>query len=239
MEHILLSGLTSGDRAPTRSAGNAVYEDLRNRILRLELKPDAVLSRNELAKTYSVSLTPIREALQALEQDGLVRIRPQSSTVVTRIDPKQLRENQFLRESVEVEVVRRLAENPVPGVLERARAYLDMQAALNGDASQSDLFTDLDRSFHRTLFEGAGVVEIHELVSRGQGHLARCQRLELPWSGKMDIILKAHRDILDGMEKQDPQAAMDAMRRHLTGTYNRIAVLRESHPEFFPADASA
>ena len=69
-----------------------VYEDLRKRIITLDLPPDTTLSRSELTDTYEVSQTPIREAMQLLKQEGLVRIYPQSKTVVTRIDVPQIYE---------------------------------------------------------------------------------------------------------------------------------------------------
>ncbi len=221
------------ERIMPRSAGDTVYEDLRSRILRLDLPPDTTLSRNDLARQYNVSLSPIREALQALEHDGLVHIRPQSGTVVTRIDQRQLRQTQFLRVAVETELVRRLAENPPVVAVNRAQAIVDMQATLAEDLDQMDLFSELDRSFHRTLFEAADIEDVYNMVARRLGHLSRCQRLELPWAGKMQSIVTAHREILAGITQKDPEAAAHAMRLHLTGTINRIEGLQDKHPEFF------
>lgn len=221
------------DRPVSRSAAETVYEALRARILSFDLPPDRVLGRAELAAQYRVSLTPVREALQALEQDGLVRIRPQSGTVVTRIDADALRQNHFLRISTETEVVRRMAEAPSEAALRRAQAIVDMQKALSADTRQMDLFSDLDRGFHRSLFEAVGVEEIHRMIVRRQGHLARCQRLELPFSGKMVSIVEAHQAVLDAIGQGDPQAAAEAMRRHLTGTITRLEGLREAHPDYF------
>ncbi len=225
--------MISADRLTSPTAVDAVYQDLRGRILRLELKPDAVLVRNDLATQYKVSLTPIREALQLLEQDGLVRILPQSGTLVTRIDPDALEQAHFLRISTEVEVARRLAIDPAPASLKRAQAIVDMQAALIGDADQMDMFSELDRSFHRTLFEGAGVEKIYAMVARRQGHMARCQRLELPQAGRMETIVEAHRDIIRGIAAGDAEQAAAAMRNHLTGTINRVDSIRAANLDYF------
>ncbi|PRX35429.1 DNA-binding transcriptional regulator, GntR family [Meinhardsimonia xiamenensis] len=215
------------------SAAQNVYEALRRRIINLDLEPDRVLNRRELAAEYGVSLMPIREALQLLEQDGLVRIRPQSGTVVTRIDLAQLRENQFLRIAVESEVVRQLAATRPEATLARARAIIDMQSVLAGDLAQMDLFTELDRNFHRTLFEGVGMERLHAMLARRLGHLTRCQRLELPRAGKMHEIIAAHSAILEGIEAGQAEAAAEAMRRHLTGTIQRLDLLCREHPDFF------
>ncbi|SMX50438.1 GntR family transcriptional regulator [Maliponia aquimaris] len=219
--------------AEGRAIPQSVYETLRRRIVNVELPPGTALSRKDLAAEFGVSLMPIREALQQLEQDGLVRIRPQSGTVVTRIDQAQLRENQFLRMAVEIEVVRSLAQTPDADALDRAQAVVDMQAVLVGDVSRMDMFLDLDRAFHRTLFEGVGMGRLHAMVGRRQGHLARCQRLELPRAGKMQDIVAAHREILRAIRSRDPEAAAAAMRRHLTGTIQRVESLRLEHPGYF------
>lgn len=228
---------SSGAPVTAPTAPDRVYADLRQRILRLDLPPDATLGRAELAAAYSVSQTPVREALQRLEQDGLVLIYPQSKTTVSRIDVRQLWETHFLRVAVETEVVRRLAETPGADAVQRARAILRMQRALIEGGEEMDMFSDLDRSFHRTLFEGVGMGSLHAMVTRRMGHLYRCQRLELPRQGKMQDIVDAHQSILDALAAGDADAAAQAMRRHLSGTITRIDTLRADHPDFFTGDA--
>lgn len=217
----------------TGAAGQQVYETLRRRILEFELPPDATLSRTDLAAEFGVSQTPIREAMHELEQDGLIRIYPQSRTVVTRIDVKQLHETQFLRVAVECEVVRRLAKAHRPETVRRARGILDMQGTLVGKIDQMDLFDELDRAFHQTLFEGVGMAGINATVQRRLGHLSRCQRLELPREGKMATIHGQHLAVLDGIKAGDGDAAAEAMRAHLSGTISRIASLRQEFPDYF------
>lgn len=223
---------------PAVSAAQRVYEALRRQIIALDMPPGTVLARNDLTVRFGVSQTPIREALQKLEQDGLVRIYPQSRTVVRRIDVKQLNETHFLRVAVECEVVRRLAKAPPADVIRRARAIVQMQNTLVGDIAQMDMFNDLDRSFHQTLYRGVGVGSIQDMVTSKLGHLARCQRLELPKEGKMANIVAAHVAILDAIETGNPETADEAMRRHLSGTIARVDDLRAENPDFFTQDAS-
>ena len=215
------------------SAAQRVYEVLRQEIISLALPPGTVLSRPDLSERFGVSQTPIRDALQKLEQEGLVRIQPQSKTLVRRIDIKQLFETHFLRVSVECEVVRRLAQNPHDYVVKRARAIVDMQKALVGQVEQMDMFNQQDRMFHRTLFDGAGAGSIHDLLAGKTGQLARCQRLDLPKKGKMATIIADHTAILDGIESGNPEMAAAAMRQHLSGTIQRVETLRAEHPDFF------
>lgn len=224
---------TRSGGSKTGGAPDRVYRQLRERILNFDLPPGASLSRNEIAENYGVSQAPVREALQALEEDGLVLIIPQSRTLVSQIDVKQLYETQFLRVAVECEVVRRLADAQKSETIERARTILRMQSTLEGEMDKMDLFNELDRSFHETLFEGAGMSRINEMVRRKMGHLARCQRLELPVKGKMETILRQHAKVIEGLEAGDAQRAAAAMNEHLSGTISRVEKLREEFPDYF------
>ncbi|SPF80047.1 GntR family transcriptional regulator [Pseudoprimorskyibacter insulae] len=215
------------------SAAQRVYEDLRERIVTLELPPETTLSRSDLARTYGVSQTPIREAMQKLEQDGLIRIYPQSRTEVSRIDVKELREAHFLRVALECEVVRRLAVMEDRSALEQALAISEMQVALRNKPDQFRMFSDLDKAMHRVLFEAVGMRALYELLARKLGHLARCQRLELPRKGKVDTILDQHRAVMDALVARDPEAAVEAMRVHVSGTITRIEKLQHEFPDYF------
>lgn len=215
------------------SAAQRVYEHLRQRIVSMELLPGAALSRNELAREYGVSQTPIRDAMQRLEQDGLLRIYPQSRTVVSQIDVNQLHETQFLRVALETEVVRRLAERPSKPHLDRARTLLRMQEAIADDPDQFPMFNNLDRAFHRTLFEAVNAPNLYQHMASRSGHLARCQRLDLERSGKTRMILDGHRAILEAIGSGDPDAAAQALRYHVSDTILRIESLRDAHPDYF------
>lgn len=222
----LRGGLGAG--APDR-----VYTALRERILSFDLPPGAVLSRSEIAREYGMSQTPVRDALQRLGQDGLVRIYPQSKTIVAPIDSQQLSETHFLRVAVETEVVRRLARNTDQTALKRTKGIVKMQRALMETGDQMDLFAELDRDFHRSLFEAVGMVSLHEMLTDRLGHLYRCQRLELPREGKARNIVEAHEAILAGIESGDSEQAARAVHAHLSGTISRVESIRAEYPDYF------
>src|SRR6476469_7383958 len=92
-----------------RQAAPQVFERLRGMIITLALPPGSALSRAELAAQFGVSSTPIRDALMRLEEEGLVDVFPQYATVVSRIDVRLAQQAHFLRQAVELEIVRGLA----------------------------------------------------------------------------------------------------------------------------------
>ena len=93
----------------SRQVAVQVYEILRERILAVELAPGALLVRGDIQEEFGVSQTPVRDALLRLQEEGLVDIFPQHATLVSRIDIGHARQAQFLRLSLELEAVRRLA----------------------------------------------------------------------------------------------------------------------------------
>ncbi len=225
-------GLTVG---ATQSAAARALDSLRQRIISMDLPPDTVLSRSDLAAEYNVSQTPLREALQKLESEGLVDIYPQSRTVVTRIDPVQIREAHFLRLAVETEVLRRLADAAEPALVSRLKTLVALQEALAGNPSEIPAFQELDELFHQTLLAGAGQPGLYALLRSRSGHLNRLRRLDLPGEGKIRHILQGHRAIVTALEGRDPQAAQEAIRGHLSQTLSRLDLLRGQHPQFFTA----
>lgn len=210
-----------------------VYDSLRQRIITLDLPPDATLSRTDLTGTYDVSQTPIREAMQRLKQDGLVRIYPQSKTVVTRIDVPQIYEAHFLRVALETEAVRRLADGCDISTITRARSIIRMQEAVADDPGQLAIFQELDELFHQTLFAGLDRSGLHQLVRERSGHLERVRRLHLPEQGKILNILEGHRRIIEAIAAKDPDAAIAAIRDHLSRTVARVEDLRREFPDYF------
>ena len=225
--------LATSPASTSVSASARIYADLRRRIVALDLPPDTVLDRSELAAAYQVSQSPIRAAMLRLEQDGLVVAFPQSRTVVTRLDRSRIVQEHFLRVAVECEVVRRLAEHADPDSIVRLRGYLRLQEAIVEDLDQMALFKQLDDAFHEALFEAVGQPGLHSHIASRSSHLARIRTLDLPGEGKMRAVFEGHRQVLDASEDGDGIAAADAMRKHLSGTIERVPAIVAESPHYF------
>ncbi len=229
--YTVLGGLAGGPGS--QSAAGRTLDALRQRIITLDLPPETVLSRIELAQHYDVSQTPLREALQKLEAEGLVDIYPQSRTVVTRIDTTKMHEAHFLRLAVETEVLRRLSHECDATSLSRLKVILTLQEELSGSLAELPAFQELDEVFHQTLMAAAGQPGLHALLRSRSGHLNRVRRLDLPNEGKIRRILDGHRAIIAAIEAKDEAAALTAIRDHLSQTVSRVEALRAKYPSYF------
>ena len=218
----------------SRHAAPQVFERLRDMILSLELAPGTVLSRAELAAQFGLSQTPIRDALIKLGEEGLVDIFPQHATVVSRIDAAAARQAQFLRRSIEAEVVRTLAGRADAALVAQLRAQIGVQAALMGGSAYLE-FIAADRAFHRLMYVAAGVPDLFDLVRQRSGHLDRLRMLNLPSVGKQRAIVRDHRRIVDAIAGGDAEAAQASLRDHLSGTLGQIDAIRLANPNYFTA----
>jgi len=230
------------DTAPSAPLGSSVaqiHEVLRSRIVTFDLPPGARLSRSDLAERFGVSASPLREAIQLLELEGLVATFRQSRTVVTHIDPGLLRQEQFLRAGIECEVVNALAAMPDKQGLRKASAILRMQKVLIEEPDQIDLFRKLDDDFHAELFHAAGRSALHDLLRQMTSQMARLRMLDLPSEGKLASIVALHEEILAAILAGDRHAAADAMRRHLSGTIARLPAIMAQYPDYFLRDPQA
>jgi DNA-binding GntR family transcriptional regulator len=214
-----------------RQAAPQVFERLRGMIIALELPPGSPLSRAELAVQFGVSSTPIRDALMRLEEEGLVDVFPQYATVVSRVDVRLAQQAHFLRQALELEIVRALAvshdEAFVAGLNETIARQ--QQFAKAGDFEK---FMTADNEFHARLYAATDKQDIWSLVRSRSGHIDRLRRLHLPSPGKAQDIVRHHRLIAKAIEAGDPDQAQKHLRTHLSGTLSELTRIRARYPEY-------
>lgn len=96
--------------AEGENLGLQAYNRLREDIIRMELPPGALLSEGALAESLGLSRTPVREALQRLEREYLVEIRPRRGISVTQVDVAGQLQLLELRRTVEMRLLVRGTE---------------------------------------------------------------------------------------------------------------------------------
>lgn len=218
----------------TRQTAPQVFEILREQIIAVTLAPGDVLSRPLLATHFGVSQTPIRDALQKLADEGLVDIFAQHATVVSRIDITAAMQVQFLRKSIEIEILKTLCKLPTAAhlkLMQDLRNLLKLQARTIAPLDHG-LLAQLDQSMHHTLYVAAGVEPLWDLVRQRSGHIDRLRRLNLPKRGKAKSVLSDHQAIVEALEKRNTTAAEKALRAHLAGTLAFVDEIKHQYPEW-------
>lgn len=216
-----------------RSRAEAVYDQLRWMIVTLELKPGEVLLERELCAKFTVSRTPVREAVLRLAEHGLVVIAPQHATYVAGIDARAVRQAHFLRSNLELPVIRLLCRQDGTNLTQaRAVVALQKQAMRNVDFRQ---FIPLDDSFHHALFVLAGMGELWSVIHARKAHLDRIRFLQAPAPGKIPLLVEEHEAILDAIAAKDGEKAEKILRSHIAGAVLYMEELLLLQPELFLA----
>ena len=166
-----------------------------------------------------------------LEEEGLVDIFPQHATRVREIDIGSARNAHFLRLALELEIARKLARQGDSELLARLRSLIETQRTC-WERQDIDGFVAADQEFHRSMFSAAKVGPLWHTLRARSGNMDRLRRLHLPLNGKADTVLQEHADVVDALEKCDPDLAQDRVRRHLGGTLSQLIELQKTYPQY-------
>ena len=214
-----------------RQAAPQVFERLREMIVSLTLPPGSALSRAALAAQFGVSSTPIRDALMRLEEEGLVDVFPQHATVVSRIDVRLAQQAHFLRQALELEIVKALAQEHSDTLMDALSGIVALQQKF-AKAGDFEKFMAADNDFHAQLYAATGNRALWDLVRSRSGHIDRLRRLHLPSPGKAQDILRHHKLIVAAIGANQPDEAQRHLRQHLSGTLGYLAEIRARFPEY-------
>jgi len=225
----------TGSDASEETMALRVVGALRDEIVTMALKPGDVISESDIAGRYGVSRQPVREAFIRLAQQGLLLIRPKRATVVKKISPDGVRQSRFIRESIEVEIIRRVAGRP--GDAEAVLAELIAGQEEASAAADSLRFHTLDELFHRTLARLAGVEYAWQLIDDHKMQLDRVRFMTLGVSSSR-VAIGEHKIIAAAVAAGDSAAAEAAMRAHLARAEVLLSQTIADHPDYFEGQAS-
>ncbi|RUM98196.1 GntR family transcriptional regulator [Pseudaminobacter arsenicus] len=205
---------------------------LRDRIVRTELLPGEVISETEIARSYDVSRQPVREAFIKLAEAGLVQIRPQRGTMITPISTEAVMDARFVREAIEADVVKLVAERSDQAVRTELLRQIEQQKRVADD--DSDGFVKLDELFHRTLAEMAGKAYAWRVVEDVKAQMDRVRYLSVE-KPHVRLLISQHEAIATAITRNDVAAAESAMRAHLREILKSLPAVAKARPELFNA----
>jgi GntR family transcriptional regulator, rspAB operon transcriptional repressor len=219
-------------RLPRITTAVAIYRHLHAAILSMSVLPGMALQDKILCAQFSVSRTPVREALIRLAEDELVDIFPQSGTFVSRIKAAAIPEALDIRQALESITVGRATEHCTAQDLQRLDTVLEVQATLAA-AGNTAGFHEADELFHETIGDISQHRGIWRLVKQVKVQIDRTRRLTLPVPGRMTQVVVEHRAIRDAVASGAPAAAQAAMARHLGVVLPDLERLRREYPNYF------
>ena len=212
------------------SVVDQLFDRLRAAIIDNVLTPGTKLSEAEVALNHGISRQPVREAFIKLANESLLEIRPQRGTFVAKISLPHVMDARFVREAVEADIVKLLADAPDPAVIADLRRQVRAQETLIGGSARD--FIAADETFHRTLAEGADKARAWEVVVEMKAQMDRVRVLSSQHF-PVDRLVAQHLAIVDAIAAGDGAAAERGLRLHLQGILKDLPVIKQEQPEYF------
>lgn len=190
---------------------------LRKAILAGEFQSGQKLSLPELGKNLGVSRTPVREALQMLEAEGLVELRMNRTAVVKKIDTKFIIDHYEMRILLECEAVARATANQ----MDTSSLVTHQQKILvHLDELTHEEYVSYNQVIHTTIWKAANNQKLYNFLmnlwngpSIGRTTVAKEHRLK---------SIEEHGEILQFIQARNQEKAKQAMDKHIRRSMNNI-----------------
>lgn len=198
-------------------AREQVASILRKAILSRELEEGQEITLEVIANQVGVSSMPVREAFQILATDGLIKLRPNKGAVVLGINEKTIRDHYETRALLEAEAAARCCRDGIDISLIRSSYELGERALKVNDTSEYSYY---NQTFHMEIWNCAGNDKIKTILSSlwnglSMGHKVTQEEYAM-------ISVTEHGEILEAIEKKDPEVARRTMYAHILRSMNNI-----------------
>ena len=207
-------------RFEARSQGEQAYLRIRERIVCLDMPPGSVVNEARLREELGIGRTPIREALQRLARENLVKSIPHRGTFVTDVNITDLARITEVRVVLEGHAARLAAERMTAADRESIEQLV--RVLETGLVSDQRRLMELDQQIHLAVYKATRNTFLESTLERYFNLSLRLWYLVLDSEVRLREAVDEHVDLLRAILAGDKDRAEDIMRRHVTGFEREI-----------------
>lgn len=198
-------------------ASDSVYQTLRECILARQFQPGERLHVKELAATFGVSPTPVKEAINRLALEGLVAINPRSGTYVTEISAEELAETFELRMALECLAAEKCVERMTEADLREIEKLVEGLNAPVRTRRDRKLHEERNHEFHNRIVALSGNRKLVETYRSLNAHIkiARVHCSREGWEGRLERERREHNEIFQALRKRNGERLVALLRKHI------------------------
>ena len=207
----------------------AVYNKLRQNIIKGKLKPGQKVVMAELAKAFGLSETPVREAIRRLESEGYIDFTPHMGAIVTKIDEGELVEIYLIRIALE-ELATRLAS---PHITEKDIDFLnkknrEMEIAIQ--QGRYEILAGINKLFHLRIYKAAPFPRLYKMICDLWDTFERWPSVFAYVPERAAASVEEHKKIIqalragdmeqaDRLIKEQKERTLEALQKYMTQSY--------------------
>ncbi|AEF41465.1 GntR family transcriptional regulator [Hoyosella subflava] len=218
-------------RVPRATFASMVTERLRDSIISGTLVPGSQLSEVELATTYGVSRGPVREALQRLIQEGLLRSEPHRGVTVPVLSEEDVVDIYLARQALESAAVQQII-----AASKSDRAYKELDRCVRAmeeyeAAGDWERVGEFDLEFHNVLVAASGSPRLQRMFSTVISETRLCLGVLTAAEARRWDLVAEHRKICELVGEGDTTKALAVLKKHFDDAIITLRLRREEEAE--------
>ena len=204
---------------------NKAYDALKHAIVTMKIYDtpgELRLDERQLAKDFGVSRTPIREAMQLLEQEGFVRTIPRRGIFVVRKKRNEVIEMITVWAALESMAARLITARASDAEIARLRR---MFATFEGKKVQARLneYSEANINFHQTIIMMSGCDVLIKIAENLFTHMRMIRGRTIGENQRAIRSMQDHMAIIEALERRDTKRAEDLVRQHALDLADHVA----------------
>jgi len=202
-------GTGASPARPTR-----IYDRLKDAIITGSLQPLERITENRVAADFGLSRTPVREAFQRLEKEGLIQVVPKRGSFVSRPTIEDILEIYQMRTPLEGTCARVAAERIEDDQLALLERLVRVEQA-RGSGRSPERSLRASAQFHATIYACSRNQRMANLLMDLQNQVHRVRALWPSTAVRLNDTWMEHAQILAALRARDPHEAERLMIEHM------------------------
>lgn len=207
--------------------GRRVYEILCDSIVKVKLRPGTPLRVDAIANQLGISSTPVRDALNHLEKDGLIVKQPYQSWVVREFNEQEIQDLYELRTGLECFSVRlacrRIGEDRIEWLKKHQKKG---EKAL--EREDIEAYQAYNQELHSAILKAAGNSQLQKVMDTLSLQFQMLMAQTIRFRGRPSRAVREHARLIEAISKRDEEKAQKVMEQHLTGALKDILEARRA-----------
>lgn len=219
-----------------RLLNQRTYENLKKDIMTFGLMPGEPVSAAKIAQRYRVSRTPAREALVMLQGEGLVDIFPQSRSVISKINVRRIRQEWFVRRTLELAMVDEFFDRVKKEDIDEMKHYAKLLEAVGAAPETPEnayKYLEYDNLFHAVVYRASREELAASVIEKSMSHYNRARLMIDMDSTRKERTTKDHARLIKLLEAEDREGYRVVLGTHLGYIEADIREMNRKQPDMF------
>ena len=196
------------------SLAQQAVESIKELIFNFDLIPGERFSEADLTQRLQISRTPLRQALQLLEQQGFLQVLPKMGWFVAPIDFEAIDELYDLRILLEINAIGDLIDHGKTDLLEPLNQFWLKEP--NAYVTDAKSVGHHDEIFHFSIVASAGNKEILKIYQQLTDRIRLIRRLDFIKSQRIEATYKEHAAVLNAIQSKRKSEAQRLIKAHIS-----------------------